>query len=396
MRTGAAARVDADAPTEMPTPDVEPSTLVRSVDPWMALSTVILLALGVVLVYSASAVRATQAGGHNTDLLVRHLGSVLVGLIAMFMVLRVKADAWSRWAYPLLGMTFLLLLAVWVPGVGRRVNGAQRWLAMGPIGFQPAELAKLTVVLYLAHSLAKKREKVTTFSVGFVPHVLVTGALIMLIMVQPDIGTSAIVFTVLGLMLFVAGARVGYLVLAGVAAMPVAAWYVATHRHAAARLLAFLAPEDHKRDIGYQVWESLVAFGSGGPWGLGLGEGRQTLFLPAAHTDFIFAVLGQELGFVGVAAVIAAFVGLVGRGLWLSTQLPSRFAMFMTFGLCAWIGLQAIINMAVVMSLLPTKGLTLPLVSYGRSSLIVSMVAVGIVLRASAEYRAQRARGIVT
>ena len=392
----AAAKKPDDAPTAMPTPQVEPATLARSVDPWIALSTVVLLAMGVVLVYSASAVRMGQAGTNGASVLTQHLGSLAIGLTALLIVLRFKVDDWARWSYPVLILTFVLLLAVWVPGLGRKAQGAQRWLALGPFGFQPAELAKLAVILYLATSLAKKRHKVSTFSVGFLPHVVVTSVMVGLILVQPDIGTSAIVFAILGLMLFVAGTRTAYLVLAGVASLPVVAWYVATHPHAANRLLAFMAPEQHKQDIGYQVWESLVAFGSGGPWGLGLGAGQQKLFLPAAHTDFILAVIGQELGFIGVLVVVLGFVGLVGRGLWLASLLPSRFAMFMIFGLSAWLGLQAVVNMAVVMSLLPTKGLTLPLVSYGRSSLVVSMVAVGIVLRASAEYRAQQAKGVLT
>ena len=386
-------RRDDDAPTAMPTPLVPATTLSRNVDPWISLAIVALLSVGVVLVYSASAVRSAQAGGHAAALLTQHLLSVVLGLGALTVVLRIKIDDWARWAYPLLFMTVILLAAVWVPGLGRRVHGAQRWLQLGPVGFQPAEFAKLAVVLYLARSLAKKREKVSTFSVGFVPHVLVTSCIVGLILVQPDIGTSGIVFVVLGLMLFVAGTRIAYLILSVVAAVPVVAAYVMMHRHAADRLLAFMAPEAHKHDIGYQVWESLVAFGSGGPWGLGLGDGRQKLFLPAAHTDFIFAVIGQELGFIGVFVVVGAFAVLVGRGLWLAARLPSRFAMFMTFGLCTWLGLQAIINMAVVMALVPTKGLTLPLVSFGRSSLVVSMVAVAMVLRASAEYRAQQVEG---
>ncbi len=387
------AAADAEAPTQMPTPNLPPATLARNIDPWMALSVVSLLSIGVVLVYSATAVRAAQAGGNGAVLLTQHLASIAIGVVALSIVLRVKVDAWGRWAYPMLAVSVVLLGALWIPGIGRSANGAQRWLALGPVGFQPGEFAKLAIVLYLAQSLAKKRNKVSTFSIGFVPHVLVTSAVVALIVIQPDIGTAAIVYTVLGLMLFVAGTRVAYLVLAAVAALPVGAWYVATHRHAADRLLAFMAPEQHKQDIGYQIWESLVAFGSGGLWGLGLGDGRQTLFLPAAHTDFIFAVLGQELGFVGVTLVLVAFVGLVGRGMWLAARLPSRFAMFLVFGVCAWLGLQAAVNMAVVMSLLPTKGLTLPLVSYGRSSLIVTLIAVGIVLRASAEYRAQQAKG---
>ncbi len=385
-----------DAPTAMPTPSIDTATLVRNVDPWMSVATVTLLSVGIVVVYSASAVRAAQTGGNAAAVLTHHLVAVVIGLTAMSLVLRLRVDAWARWAYPLLIVASALLVAVWIPRLGREVNGAQRWLDFGPLGFQPAELAKLAVVLYLAHSLAKKRSKVSTFSIGFVPHVAVTSALVALILVQPDIGTSAILFAVLGLMLFVAGTRTAYLVLAVVAALPIIGVYVLTHRHAADRLTAFLAPELHKRDIGYQVWESLVAFGSGGAFGSGLGAGAQKLFLPAAHNDFIFSVIGQELGFAGVLVVTLAFVGLVGRGLWLASSLPSRFAMFLTFGLCAWLGLQAAVNMAVAMSLLPTKGLTLPLVSYGRSSLIVSMIAVGILLRASAEYRAQRAKGVLT
>ena len=388
------AKHNSDAPTVMPTPDVMPAILARNIDPWMALSVVLLLSVGVVVVYSASAIRATQSGAPETAFLMQHLVSIVIGLALLSVVLRVHVDSWARWAYPLLIITFVLLAAVWVPGLGRKVNGAQRWLAIGPLGFQPGELAKLAVVVYLAQSLAKKRTKVSTFSIGFVPHVLVTGLLVAFILVQPDIGTSAIIFTVLGLMLFVAGTRTGYLMLAAVGVIPVVAWYIATHRHAADRLLAFMSPEQHKRDIGYQVWESLVAFGSGGAWGLGLGDGRQSAFLPAAHNDFIFAVIGQELGFAGVVMVMLAFVGLAGRGLWLASQLPSRFAMFITFGLCAWLAVQAAVNMAVVMALVPTKGLTLPLVSFGRSSLIVSLVAVGIVLRASAEYRAQQAKEV--
>ena len=271
---------DSNAPTEMPTPDVRASTLARSVDPWIALAAVVLLAVGIVLVYSASAIRADRFGGNAAAYLTQHLVAVVLGLAALFVALRVKVDAWTRLAYPILLVTFILLVAVWIPGLGRRVHGAHRWLAVGPIGFQPAELAKLAVVLYLAQSLAKKRGKVETFSIGFVPHVAVTGALVGLILIQPDIGTSAIIFAVLALMLFVAGTKVAFLALAGLAAMPVVGWYVSTHRHATDRLLAFWAPEQHKQDIGYQVWESLVAFGSGGPFGLGLGDGRQKLFCP--------------------------------------------------------------------------------------------------------------------
>lgn len=384
---------DTIAPTMMPSPaGLSGADMARAVDPWIAGAVVLLLAVGTVLVYSASAVRAGQAGGSETFLL-RHLSSIAIGLVLCAVAMRVPIEAWSKLAYPLLTIAVVLLIAVFVPGLGKRVNGAMRWIAIGPLRFQPSELAKLAVVVYLAHSLAKKREKASSFSIGFLPHVLITSFVVGLILIQPDIGTSAVIFTTLGLMLFVAGTRISYLVLAVVAALPVAAHYVMTRPHAFKRILVFLEPEAYKQSIGYQVWESLVSFGSGGALGLGLGAGKQKLyFLPESHTDFIFAVLGQELGFVGVALVIGAFAVLIGRGLWLSSRLPCRFPMLLVCGLTAWLGVQAAVNMAVVTALLPTKGLTLPLVSFGRSSLVITMLAVGILLRASAEARTQLSR----
>lgn len=380
---------DNDAPTTMPLPaDVAPAQMARTIDPWIAGAAIFLVAVGIVLVYSASAFRAQSQAGDASLYLVRHLASVGVGVVCLFVVLRCPIEWWSRMAYPLLIVTIVLLSLLFVPGLGREVNGAVRWLRLGPASFQPGELAKLAIVVYLAHSLAKKRDKVSTFSIGFLPHVLVTSFVVALVIVQPDIGTSAVIYATLGLMLFVAGTRTGYLVLAIVAALPVAYSYVATHKHAAARLLVFLQPEAHKQGIGYQVWESIVSFGSGGAWGLGLGAGKQKLyFLPESHTDFIFAVIGQELGLFGVVLVIVAFGIVVGRGMWMASKLPCRFPMFLAFGVSSWLALQAAVNMAVVMALLPTKGLTLPFVSYGRSSMVMSMIALGVLLRATSEAR---------
>ena len=375
-------------PTILPLPEgIRATELVKRVDPWIAASTIFLLSLGTVLVYSASAVRA-HASGDAGMFLVKHAVSIAIGLLLMGLAVRTPVEKWSRIAYPLLGIALVLLVLVLIPGVGRRVNGALRWLSFGGIGFQPAELAKLAIVVYLAHSLAKKRDKAYSFSIGFLPHVLVTSLVVGLVLVQPDIGTSAVIYATLGVMLFAGGTKIGYLVLAVVAAMPVAYHYVSTRPHAWARMLVFLNPEAYKKDIGYQVWESLVAFGSGGSFGLGLGAGQQKLyFLPESHTDFIFSVLGQELGFLGVALTIFAFVIIVGRGSWIASNVSCRFPMFLAFGITAWIGMQAITNMAVALALLPTKGLTLPLVSYGRSSLVVTMLAIGILLRVTAEHR---------
>lgn len=385
---------DTPAPTTVPLPaGISAAELARRADPWIVGALVLLLSVGTVLVYSASAVRGFQAGSDGAVYLRRHLLSVGLGLFAMGVVLRVPVERISRFAYALLGLSLLLLVAVYVPGLGRRVNGALRWIQLGPLRFQPAELAKLAVVVYLAHSLAKKREQVSSFSVGFLPHVLVTSVFVGLIILQPDLGSSLVIYVVLSLMLFVAGTRVGYLAIAVLAALPVLVYYVSTHQHAMKRLLVFMNPEPYAQREGYQVMESLVSFGSGQLSGLGLGAGHQKLFfLPESHTDFIFAVVGQELGLIGALCVIGAFIVLVGRGLWLSSKMSCRFPMFLGFGISAWLGVQAGINMAVVMALVPTKGLTLPLVSYGRSSMLVTMIGLGLLLRATAELSAQPSR----
>lgn len=382
---------DSMAPTTMPLPSgARTVDLIARIDPWISAALVLLLGIGVVIVYSASAVRGFSESGDASGYLVRHLGSIAAGLVLMAVVMRVPVEWWSKIAYPLLFLSVAALVLIHVPGLGRRVNGSLRWLALGPLSFQPGELAKLAVIIYLAHSLAKKRDKVSSFSVGFVPHVLVTSLIVGLIIIQPDLGTSAVIYTAMGVMMFVAGTRIGYLVLGVVFAVPVAYHYVITHPHAFQRMLVFMHPEAYKTDIGYQVWESLVSFGSGGALGRGLGAGHQKLqYLPEAHTDFILAVIGQELGFAGVLAVVALFAILVGRGLQLAARMPCRFPMFLSFGISSWIGLQALINMAVTVALIPTKGLTLPLISYGRSSIIVTLVALGILLRASAELRVQ-------
>jgi cell division protein FtsW len=353
-----------------------------------------LVGVGAILVYSASAVRSYDQGGVSEAYLVRHLISIALGLVGMTCALRIPLERWSRHAYLLLGITLLLLVALFVPRVGHRVNGAVRWIPLGLFNFQPAELAKLSVVVYLAHSMAKKREKLRSFSIGFLPHMLVTGIVVMLVLLQPDFGTALIIFATLGLMLFVAGARISYLVLALLLALPVGVHYVSHHPHAWARLLVFLNPEAYRSNIGYQVWESILSFGSGGPFGLGLGEGREKLyFLPEAHTDFIFSVIGEELGFLGALLVIGLFGVLVASGLRVAARAKTRFAIFLAFGISAWFGVQAATNMAVVMALIPTKGLTLPLVSFGGSSMLVTLTAIGILLRITAEERARTAMG---
>lgn len=381
-----------DAPTMMPLPmGLSSADFARRVDPWMVGAAMFLLTVGIASVYSGSAVLAADRFGTSSFFLVRHLGSIGLGLALMMAVMRVPLSRWSSLAYPLLAVVFVLLLLTVASPLGVSAHGAARWLRLGPLRIQPAELTKLAVVVYLAHSLAKKRESVSRFSVGFLPHIIVVSGLVLLMLKQPDLGTSAVVYATLAAMLFVAGARTAYLVLGVLAALPVVLIYLQQYPHALRRIQVFLAPESDPRGAGYHIYQSLVAFGSGGPFGMGLGEGGQKLFfLPEPHTDFIYATIGQELGFVGAASVLVAFGVLIGRALTMATRLPCRFPMFLAFGVATWLGVQAFINMGVAVALLPTKGLTLPLLSFGRSSMVVVLVGLGILFRASAEERAHR------
>jgi cell division protein FtsW len=374
--------------TGMPKAALRLGRSLEGLDPWLAAPTVGLVGLGAVMVYSASAIRAGGA-----DLLVRHLVAVLLGAGAGVAALTMPLDRWRRWALVAAVITVVLLVAVFVPGVGRRVNGAARWISAGPLSFQPAELAKLTWVLFLARLLAHPRER--AFRDAFVPSAAALGGLAALLLMQPDLGTVGVLGATWVAMLFVAGVQLELLVGSFALAVPVVWHYVATHEHAARRIRAFWDPEAHRADVGYQVWESLVAFGSGGPWGLGLGRGDHKLYyLPESHTDFVFSVVGQELGFVGVVVVLGAYGLLLTRVFATSRQMPTRFGRLFVLGIGVWLAVQVVVHVGVTMALLPAKGLTLPLVSFGRSSLVVTLLAIGVVLRAGSEvYGGQAGRG---
>ena len=384
------------APSMMPLPKgLSSSDYSLRVDTWMAMAVALLLMMGIAVVYSGSAVLAAEKYGDSSYFLIRHVVAVGTAVLIILWMLRVPLEKWSVVAYPLLSLCFFLLLITVSTSAGSSAHGAERWLQLGVLKFQPAEFAKLSVVVYLAHSLAKKRERVSIFSVGFLPHVLVVSVLVVLILKQPDLGTSVVIYATLAAMLFVAGTRTAYLVFAVFAAAPVLWLYLQSYPHAWRRIQVFLSPESDPTGAGYHIYQSLVAFGSGGLFGMGLGGGSQKLFfLPEPHTDFIFASIGQELGFIGALAVLLGFTVLVCRGLMTAARLPYRFPMFLTFGLATSIGIQAFMNMGVAVALLPTKGLTLPLVSFGRSSMIASALIVGILLRASAEERAHRELGV--
>lgn len=344
-----------------------------------------LVSLGLVMVYSASAVMAQDKLGDSLYFLNRQLMAAGMGVVAMAMGMKVGWRRLARLAYPLLLVTLVLLVLVLIPGIGTTAGGARRWIRFPGFGLQPAEVAKVAWVVYLSYSLAKKREKVASFSVGFLPHLLLCGLLVGLCMLQPDFGSSVLLVFLLFALLFAAGTKVSYLVGSVLLALPLAYAAIATSPYRMKRVLAFLDPWAHRHDIGYQVAESLMSIGSGGVTGLGLGDGRQKLFfLPEAHTDFIFAIIGEELGLVGVVLLVALYAVVIWRGIRASLAAPETFGTYLGLGLTSIIAFQATVNMCVAMGLLPTKGLTLPFVSYGGTSLVVLMGAAGVLLSLSA------------
>jgi cell division protein FtsW len=247
--------------------------------------------------------------------------------------------------------------------------------------FQPAEMAKLAMVFYLAHSMARKEENIQTFSIGVVPHLIVAGLFVAVLLLEPDFGTALILIMVLYFMLFIGGVKVRHLAATAALALPLLVYVMVTAEYRLRRLLTFMDPWSEPSSSGFQVVQSLIAFGSGQFWGRGLGESRQKLFyLPEAHTDFVFSVIGEELGLLGALAVLAFFGLIVFRGLRLTARIEEPFEQYLAFGLTLLLGLQALIHMGVVMGLMPTKGLVLPFISYGGSAMMINLTEAGILL----------------
>ncbi len=358
--------------------------LPRPTGSWLLWAILLLSGLGLVMVYSASAVTARQTTGDPLFYLKRQAIAAAVGGGALLFALRMGYRRLQPLAYPLLVMSLLALCLVLVPGIGVSGGGARRWIRFPGVGFQPAELAKLAFVIYLAYSLSKKQEKVRVFSVGFLPHCFVGLCFMALCLLEPDFGSAVTLALLLFALLFAAGARVSWLLGSLLTALPFAWLAVARSPYRMKRILAFLDPWAHRHDIGYQVAESLMSVGSGGVWGLGLGDGRQKLFfLPEAHTDFIFSIIGEELGLLGSALVIALYGIIVWRGLRAAFNAADAFGAYLALGITALIAFGACENLGVAMGALPTKGLTLPFVSYGGTSLVLSMFAGGVLLSIS-------------
>jgi cell division protein FtsW len=352
-------------------------------DAYLMGAVVLLIAFGVVMVYSASAVFASEEFGNGYVYLVRQAVFAAVALVLIVGLARVDYHRYQRLTYVGLAVSALLLVAV-IVGFGRDAGGATRWISLGPINIQPAEVAKVALIFWLAHSLSKKRERIRSFSVGFLPHVVVAAVFMMLCLKQPDFGSAVMIAFLTFVLLFTAGANRGYLIGSILVAAPAAYLLVATSRYRMERIEAFLDPFAHRYDQGYQLSESLMGFGAGGVTGVGIGDSRQKLFfLPEAHTDFIGAIIGEELGFIGILALIALFVFIVWRGITAAVRAADDYGTYLATGITMFIGLQAFTNLAVAMGMVPTKGLVLPFVSYGGSALLVNAAALGVLLNVS-------------
>lgn len=343
--------------------------------------TVILLSIGAVMIYSASSAFAYEFYGDSAYFFKRHLLSILCGLLVAVSVMSIDYGNLRRFIKPFLLLSILLLAAVFIPGIGKAAGGARRWLSIGAINFQPSEIAKMALVFYAADVLSRKQPEIGSFIYGLLPLMLVLGLAVVLILAEPDLGTAVALAVLIIIMAFAAGARLKQLVLTMLPGIFAVAGLIAIKPYRIRRITTFLNPWQDPQGAGFQIIQSLIALGSGGIFGVGLAHSKQKLFyLPEAHTDFIFAVIGEELGLIGTLGIVALYIIFIWLGFGIAYSARDLFGQFLAFGLVTMIALQAIINIGVVTASLPTKGLPLPFISYGGSSLVYNMASVGFLL----------------
>ncbi|TVX94252.1 stage V sporulation protein E [Paenibacillus agilis] len=353
-------------------------------DWWLIVAVVSLLAIGIVMVYSAGSVLAFHDYGDSYYFVKRQLLFAVLGLAAMFVTMNVDYHVWKRYAKVGMVICFALLIIVLIPGLGVVRGGARSWLGIGSFGIQPSEFMKLAMVVYLSYRLSESQHTITNFLKGLMPALLIMGTAFGLIMLQPDLGTGTVMVGASLLVIYISGARIQHLMslaLVGVAGF-VALILAAPYR--LLRITAFLDPWKDPLGSGYQIIQSLYAIGPGGLTGLGFGASRQKYsYMPEPQTDFIFAILAEELGFIGCTAVIILFMIVVWRGMRAALAAPDMFGSLLAVGIVGIVAVQVLINVGVVIGLMPVTGITLPLISYGGSSLTLMLTALGILLNIS-------------
>jgi cell division protein FtsW len=352
-----------------------------------------LVAIGILMVYSSSAIRGYIAVDDPMAYVGPQALWAALGAVALLVTSRLDFRTWRVFSIPLYTLAVVLLVLVLLPGVGRVVGGAARWLALGPLPpVHPAEFAKLALVIYLAHWMATRGQRLGSFRAGMIPFLAITLPIVLLIVREPDLGTSVVVMATALVMFFAAGASLPMLVSLAPAALAAVAWVVSTNDYQRARVVGFLDPWNDPQGTGFHTIQGLLALALGGVAGSGLGSSVQVsgLYLPNAWNDFIFAIIGEELGFAGGLLVIVLFLIVAYRGLRIALGAPDTFGGLLAAGITVFLTVQAFINIGVVVALLPVTGITLPFVSAGGSSLIVSLAAVGILLSVSRETAPRR------
>lgn len=359
----------------------------------LILAALALASLGVIMVASSSIAIADGQHVGPFYYLIRHAVFLALGVTFCGVMMRVELAWFDRNAFVLLLFAVILLLLVFVPGLGMRINGARRWIRLGIVGFQSAEAVKLLFIVYLASYLVRQRDNVQLRFFGVLKPLGVAVILVGLLLMQPDFGSAVLIIAVTVGMVWLGGARFRNLIYLAIPVMPAIAWAALTSDYRVKRLTSFLNPWEHPFDDGFQLTQALIAVGRGEWLGVGLGASVQKLFyLPEAHTDFIFAVIAEELGFAGIVFVLVLFAALVGRALMLglrAVERGQRFAGYCAFGVGLWLGLQTLVSIGVNLGVLPTKGLTLPLISSGGSSVLMTCAAIGLLLRVSYEVSRQ-------
>ena len=345
--------------------------------------TLLLLSFGLVTLYSASSFLAQRQGLPDYHFVVRQAVGAGAGLVFLLVFARIPYSRWQSLAWPMMLVAWLLLVFIILPGTetfAPERNGARRWLQVGPVGFQPSEAAKLALLVWTAVLAVKKKDRFRSLTRGLGPFLVVWAAMLVPVLLEPDFSTAVLIGMLGCIIVFAAGARPGHFVFLGVLTMPVVLHQFGTDFRAM-RLGAFLDPEAHTSGAGYQVHQSLIAVGSGGIGGVGFGEGQQKFgFLPEAHNDFIFALIGEEWGLIGVALLVCAYVALILIGFRIARRAADLLGELLAIGCTSLIALHAFLHMGVNLSLLPATGLPLPLISDGRSNLVVTLAAIGILL----------------
>lgn len=349
--------------------------------------------VGLVMIYSASGILAGKNYQDSAFFLKRQFLWMGIALLSFLIVSRIPLDRLRGWVGPMTFLVFALLIAVLLPGIGSEVNGSRRWIRLGPAAFQPSEAAKLFTVIYLSHYVVKKGDRIRDFFEGLAPALVVIGLEVALILVEPDLGMTVTILALATLLLFVGGVSFKHLASLGLLMIPLVLYWIFKTPYRRDRVMSYLNPWSDPSASGFQMIQSYLALGSGGLFGNGLGEGRQKLFfLPEPHTDFIFALIGEELGLVGTLSLLLLYVFLLWKGTRIAWSVEDPFLRMLAIGTTLMMTMPAMMNMGVVTGLLPTKGLALPFVSYGGSSLLVNWVAMGLlynVSRSAASYRAR-------